>query len=85
MTDVQRSTEETIERLVALASEFLPDDNIESPEERLAVIGTESIRAIEFVMAVEEEFDLEIEDDDLGPEFFIAYEHIAKAIQKASV
>lgn len=72
-------------RLIQLSKNFLPDDNIESDEERLHVIGSESIRAIEFILAVEDEFDVEIDDDAIGPEFFISYEYIIKSIYASQV
>ena len=69
-----------INKLIQLAEEFLPDDSIKNPEERLHVIGSESIRAIEFITAVEDEFEIEIDDDDIGGEFFVSYEFINDAI-----
>ena len=36
-------------------------------------------------MAIEDEFDVEIDDDAIGPEFFISYEYIIKSIQASQV
>ena len=66
-----------------LAKEFLPDPNIESDEERLIVIGSESVRAIEFILAVEDEFEIEVDDEALGPEFFASYENVLECIEES--
>ena len=75
----------TKSKLIKIAEEFLPDVNIESDEERLQVIGSESISAIEFIMAVEDEFNVEIDDDVIGPNFFASYEYIVQCIHTSQV
>ncbi len=70
-------------KLVELSKEFMPDSSIVDDTERLIVIGSESVRAIEFLMAIEDEFEIEIEDDALTPDFFSDYTFICKAVEEA--
>lgn len=48
----------------------------------LHIILSESMQAMEFVIAIEEEFEIEFDDEDISIEFFLDLDHIVLAVLK---
>lgn len=53
-------------------------------EQKLRLIITDSVQAINFIILLEEEFDVEIDDDDISLEFFDSLDAVADAIWKVA-
>ncbi len=71
-------------QIVAIARSFLDDERIKNDDERLFVIGSESVIALEFILAVEDEFNVEIDDDMINPNFFADYDYIANCVAESN-
>ncbi len=51
-----------------------------SNDEKLNILPTESMLALEFVTSLEDEFDIEFEDDDLDIDFFDSIDNVNQRI-----
>lgn len=59
------------------------DFSIEGEVRRmLHIILSESMQAMEFVIAIEEEFEIEFDDEDISVEFFLDLDRIVLSILK---
>lgn len=56
------------------------DRNIKDDEALVALLGINSIKAIEIIVRLENEFDIEVEDEDLSVDFLSDVEGIADYI-----
>lgn len=57
------------------------DSSVEGEIRRmLHIILSESMQAMEFVIAIEEEFEIEFDDEDISIEFFLDLDHIALSV-----
>lgn len=65
-----------------IARDLIPIEDVEDDQERLLIIGTDSIRAVAFIVAIEDEFNIEIDDDIIDPNFFSDYSYIVKRIEE---
>ena len=66
-----------------LACEYMSIENWDNEDEGhdvLYLILSHSLHAIEFVIVLEDEFDIEFDDDDIDLDFFSTYGHIAKLV-----
>lgn len=53
-----------------------------NPDEMLQLLITDSKHAINFVVLLEDEFEIEIDDDDISFEFFSSINSVVRAIAK---
>ncbi len=60
------------------------DLSIEGEARRvLHIILSESIQAMEFVIAIENEFEIEFDDEDISIEFFLDLDHIVLSVLRS--
>lgn len=60
------------------------DFSIEGEVRRmLHIILSESMQAMEFVIAIENEFEIEFDDEDISIEFFLDLDHIVLAVLRS--
>jgi acyl carrier protein len=74
--------ESIIKKINQLAFEVLnsqPELQIQE-KELLYLIISDSAKAIEFVNIIEDEFEIEFDDDDIGLDFFSSFENISSII-----
>ncbi len=64
-----------------ILSELVPSEEI-SEEEKFAVIGSNSIKAVAFLAALEDEFEIELDDESINARFFLDREYMAACIRK---
>ena len=77
------------QQIEGIIDEFLYDNpNSYSTEEheldytdKLQIILSESIQALSFVTTIEEEFDFELDDDEIDLEFFSSVDTIVNRVQ----
>lgn len=65
-----------------IARDLIPIEDVEDDQERLLIIGTDSIRVVAFIVAIEDEFNIEIDDDIIDLNFFSDYSYIVKRIEE---
>ncbi|NVO08821.1 MAG: hypothetical protein HXX16_02560 [Bacteroidales bacterium] len=63
-----------------MTKELIDNEVIVDDIERLVLIGTDSVRMIAFISAIEEEWEIEIPDEMISYEFFTSYDFILKCI-----
>lgn len=73
--------EKYITAINVIVNEIIPMDSL-SLDEKLAIIASDSIKAITFLSAIEEEYDIEIDDDLINSDFFLNVKYMAKCIDK---
>ena len=62
------------------------DFSVESEVRRmLHTILSESMQAMEFVVAIENEFEIEFDDEDISIEFFLNLDHIVLSVLRGLV
>ena len=60
------------------------DFSIEGEVRRmLHIILSESMQAMEFVIAIENEFEIEFDDEDISIEFFLDLDHIVLSVLRS--
>jgi len=82
------SQAEILERIDATIDTFFDDashlkqfvESDQSMEDKLMIILSESMQALAFVTALEDEFDLEFDDDEIDLEFFSDRQVIAERV-----
>ena len=52
------------------------------PDEKLKLLTSESMVAIMFITSVEDEFGIELEDDEVDLNFFDSLDEVARKVQK---
>ena len=67
-------------RIITIIDEVVQIDNLSLPE-KTAIIGSDSIKALLFLTAIEEEFEVEIDDDYINSSFFFDMEYIVNCIE----
>jgi len=72
------------QQLIQIIDELIPLQN-SSVEEKLILIGSESIRMVAFLSAIENEWDIEIDDDLINRDFFLNIDIIIAAIEKTLI
>ena len=73
-----------IHQTVELIIEELVNEDLElSAQEKLAIIGAESIKAIAFMGALEEEWEIEIPDEKINGNFFTSIDYIVECIENS--
>jgi len=70
----------TKDRIVDIVKDILKTETVD--DDSLYLIVTESRLAINFVTMIEDEFDIEIDDDDIDVEFFNSIDEIASRLEK---
>ena len=70
----------TKDRIVDIVKDILKTETVD--DDSLYLIVTESRVAINFVTMIEDEFDIEIDDDDIDVEFFNSIDEIASRLEK---
>ena len=56
---------------------------VNSEEEALAVIEEDSMKAIEFIVVIEDEFEVELEDEVFGKDFFGSVASVVACLEEA--
>jgi len=67
------------EKIIEIVDELVPIEKL-SFNEKHAFIGSNSIKAVLFLSAIEEEFEIEIDDDLINSRFFLDIEYMIKCI-----
>ena len=68
------------DRLVDIVKDILKIESVD--DDSLYSIVSESVLAINFVTMIEEEFDIEIDDDDIDVDFFNSFDEIISRLKK---
>jgi len=75
--DIKKRLYELIEVFVDQPLEFAVEGEV---RRMLHIILSESMQAMEFVIALEEEFEIEFDDEDISIEFFLDLDHIVLSV-----
>ena len=77
---------ETKDKIKTLTNEFLgtthPFSTLEEEKQVLYGIVSDSIKATNYVITIEDEFDIEIEDEELDLRFFSSIDRIVEIVNK---
>ena len=68
------------DHLVDIVKDILKIESVD--DDSLYLIVSESVLAINFVTMIEEEFDIEIDDDDIDVDFFNSFDKITSCLEK---
>ena len=66
-----------------ILDEILPDDQIKSDEDKLVIIGSNSILALNFVTVIEEYYNIEFDNDVINHKFFSDLDYLKEVIEKS--
>jgi len=74
-----------LDKLYELTNVFI-NKNLDLSNHRIArkvlhIILSESIQATNFVILIEDEFEIEFEDEEIDMDFFLSIERIARLVQ----
>lgn len=73
--------ESIYERIFTIIHEIVPIEML-SIEEKFAVIGSDSIKAVVFLSAIEEEFEIELDDEVINSRFFLEIDYVVNCINE---
>jgi len=68
------------EKLYLLLDEIVTDKDFETSQEKLIEVSYNSILSLHFVSAIEDYFDVDIDNDDINAQFFSDFDYLEKLI-----
>jgi len=69
------------EKIKQIARELITDEVTTNDQDKLNLLGTDSTYMMAFISAIEEEFEIELEDEMISVEFFTNYKYIVNCIK----
>ncbi len=70
------------EVIYSLLDEIVTEENYKTSSEKLIVVSYNSILSLHFVSAIEEYFNVEIDNDDINSQFFSDFDYLEELINK---
>ncbi|MCC8173238.1 MAG: phosphopantetheine-binding protein [Odoribacter sp.] len=83
LNEIEAQVTELLKDYCATAFLHLSQSEELQPLEILQLLVTDSLHAITFIVLLENEFDIEIDDDDISYEFFESIEKVSSSIFKS--
>ncbi|NOU18125.1 MAG: hypothetical protein HOO91_11275 [Bacteroidales bacterium] len=70
------------EKINQILNEIVTDKSIKTDQNRLLHISNNSILSLHFVTAIEEYFEIEIDNDDIDYKFFSDFDYLETTVKK---